>query len=69
MDGMNRTKVCQHCREAKELSEFYPNRPRNSHQGYCHVCALLKKREWAKANPDKIKEHKARYLTKLAERG
>ena len=53
-------KICKTCTEQKELIEFYPNNLS------CKVCCHLKAREWAKNNPDKVKN--SRRKTKLKQK-
>ena len=58
-----RSKHCPSCEETKPVAEF--GRNRQSIDGlhyYCRACAAARQREWAKDNPEKVKEMRQRYL-------
>ena len=62
-------KHCPLCNSNKPDAEFSKNaQNRDGLAYYCRVCNAAKQREWKKANPDKVKAWKQRYLVKMRER-
>ena len=61
-----RRKVCPLCSHERPLAEF--GRNRQSVDGlhyYCKECAAARQREWAKANPSKVKQMRTVYLERI----
>jgi hypothetical protein len=61
-----RKKLCSYCRVERPVAEF--GRNRQSVDGlhyYCRECAAARQREWAKANPEKVRAMRADYLKRL----
>lgn len=54
----SKTKKCCSCGATKRLVEFYRRSKNDSRpSGPCKLCKNLKSREWAKSNPDKLREY------------
>lgn len=52
------TKRCSNCKITMALSGFHKNRARSDgFANYCKECAADNQRQWAKKNPDKLKEN------------
>ena len=63
---MNQHKACSYCQYPKPLTAFGRNRQTlDGLNYYCKVCAALKQADWAKANPEKAKASKAKYLQRI----
>lgn len=61
-------KICSRCRTEKSLDAFYGNHQSLDGKGdKCKPCAHLARREWAAANPRKIKTLRAKEYRKIAD--
>jgi transposase-like protein len=61
-----RQKYCPRCTSDKPVAAF--GRNRQSADGlhyYCKPCAAARQREWAKANPEKVRAMRADYLKRM----
>jgi len=61
-----RVKHCPDCDSKRPLREF--GRNRQSADGlhyYCKECAAARQRQWAKANPSKVKQMRDAYLQRV----
>lgn len=61
-----RKKLCPDCESEKPVADF--GRNRQSADGlhyYCKPCAAARQRQWAKANPSKVKQMRASYLARV----
>lgn len=63
-------RVCPRCHETKELTEFGKNRrSKNGLNSYCRPCACLMRKEWSRANPEKIKAGARRFYLSSKAKG
>lgn len=54
-------KRCHKCGEVKPLLQFYAHRStRDGRANYCAECQKAARREWSKANADKVRQHNAK---------
>lgn len=63
-----KAKTCSACGKTQPVVAF--GRNRQSLDGlhyYCKACAAARQRQWAKANPEKVREMRAAYLTRVRE--
>lgn len=52
-------KLCKDCGETKPLEDFYRSqRSKDGRQYHCKLCGNRKRREWARANPERNAEWK-----------
>ena len=63
-----RTKHCPRCARTQPVTGFGKNcQALDGLHYYCKACAAARQREWAKANPGKVKAMRAEYLRKVRE--
>jgi transposase-like protein len=63
-----KAKNCPRCGENLPITEFGRNRqtPDGLHY-YCKSCAAERQRNWARANPEKVRAMRAAYLRRIRE--
>lgn len=62
-------KVCPKCQVEKDFAEFSKSSARKDGRRYeCKPCAVLARKQWATANPDRVKELNRRWVAKDPER-